>query len=596
LTTKRVERRLAAVLAADVAGYSRLMGADEEGTLARLKAVRTSLVDPTIASHRGRIVKTTGDGFLVEFASAVDAVCGAVEIQRALADHNVSMPQDQRIEIRIGIHVGDIIIDDNDIFGDGVNIAARLEGIAEVGGVCMSNDALRQVRGKVDIVCDDMGPQPLKNIAEHIQAWRVRLDGQNAAKSQPGRLPDQTSVLALPDKPSIAVLPFQNMSGDQEQEYFADGIVEDIITALSRFKSLFVIARNSSFTYKGKAVDIKQVGHELGVRYVLEGSVRKANGRMRITGQLIDSATGTHLWADRFDGKLEDVFELQDQVTASVAGELVTQVQFAEMERARRKSTSNLDAYDCYLRGIANVWTWTKDSNEAARAYFLKAIELDENFALAYAFAGQIYVLRKQARWMVDISRETAEAVRLARRAIELGQGDDVALCMGGFILAFIAGELDLAAECISRGLSLNNNLALGWHFSGWVHLYLGEHKVSLEHQRQAMRLSPRDPNVPQVKNAQAFAHFFEGQYAEAARLAERLTEEFPHFLPAWRIMAISNALGGDPALTDKAVKKALELDPSGRVSILTSQLFPLRRLEDRERWKEGLLRAGFPP
>jgi TolB-like protein/class 3 adenylate cyclase len=547
-----VQRRLAAVLAADVAGYSRLMGADEEGTLSRLKAVRTSLVDPAIAFHRGRIVKTTGDGLLVEFASAVDAARGAEEIQRAMAYQNISVPQNRRIELRIGIHVGDIIVDDDDIFGNGVNVAARLEGIAEAGGICMSNDAYRQVRGKVDFVCDDMGPQLLKNIAEPMQAWRVRLDGQSAAKAQPVLAP----ALALPDKPSIAVLPFQNMSDDQQQEYFADGIVEDIITALSRFKSLFVIARNSSFTYKGKAVDIKQVGRELGVRYVLEGSVRKAGEKVRITGQLIDSATGTHLWADRFDGKLEDVFELQDQITASVAGELVTQVQFAEMERARRKSTSNLDAYDCYLRGIANVWTWTKDSNETARTYFLRAIELDDNFALAYAFAGQIYVLRKQARWMVDVSQESAEAVRLARRAIELGQEDDVALCMGGFILAFIAGELDLAAECISRGLSLNNNLALGWHFSGWVRLYLGEHKVSLEHQRQAMRLSPRDPNVPQVRNAQAFAHFFEGQYAEAARLAERLTEEFPHFLPAWRIMAMSNALGGDPALTDKAVKK----------------------------------------
>ena len=547
-----MQRRLAAVLAADVAGYSRLMGADEEGTLSRLKAVRTSLVDPAIAFHRGRIVKTTGDGLLVEFASAVDAARGAEEIQRAMAYQNISVPQNRRIELRIGIHVGDIIVDDDDIFGNGVNVAARLEGIAEAGGICMSNDAYRQVRGKVDFVCDDMGPQLLKNIAEPMQAWRVRLDGQSAAKAQPVLAP----ALALPDKPSIAVLPFQNMSDDQQQEYFADGIVEDIITALSRFKSLFVIARNSSFTYKGKAVDIKQVGRELGVRYVLEGSVRKAGEKVRITGQLIDSATGTHLWADRFDGKLEDVFELQDQITASVAGELVTQVQFAEMERARRKSTSNLDAYDCYLRGIANVWTWTKDSNETARTYFLRAIELDDNFALAYAFAGQIYVLRKQARWMVDVSQESAEAVRLARRAIELGQEDDVALCMGGFILAFIAGELDLAAECISRGLSLNNNLALGWHFSGWVRLYLGEHKVSLEHQRQAMRLSPRDPNVPQVRNAQAFAHFFEGQYAEAARLAERLTEEFPHFLPAWRIMAMSNALGGDPALTDKAVKK----------------------------------------
>ena len=285
MTGERVERRLAAVLAADVAGYSRQMGIDEEGTLARLKAVRKTLIDPTIAAHRGRIVKTTGDGMLVEFASAVDAVRGAVEIQNSIANRNASVPQDQRLEFRIGIHVGDIIADDNDIFGDGVNVAARLESIAEPGGVCMSNDAYRQVRGKVEIVCDDMGPQRLKNIAEPMQAWRVRLLGQ--IQSGVGSATDEPKALPLPDKPSIAVLPFQNMSGDPEQEYFADGIVEDIITALSRFKSLFVIARNSSFTYKGNAIDIKQVGRELGVRYVLEGSVRKAGGRVRITGQLI---------------------------------------------------------------------------------------------------------------------------------------------------------------------------------------------------------------------------------------------------------------------------------------------------------------------
>jgi class 3 adenylate cyclase/TolB-like protein len=284
LAAEQVERRLAAVLAADVAGYSRLMGADEEGTLAWLKAVRKTLVDPAITSHRGRIVKTTGDGMLVEFASAVDAVRSAVEVQRRMAERNAPVPLDQRIEFRIGIHVGDIIIDDNDIFGDGVNIAARLEGIAEPGGVCMSDDAYRQVRGKVEIVCDDLGPQSLKNITEPMRAWRVKVDGQALVTAQRSSLESQPSALPLPDKPSIAVLPFQNMSGDPEQEYFADGMVEDIITALSQFKSLFVIARNSSFTYKGKAVDIKQVGRELGVRYVLEGSVRKSGNRVRITG------------------------------------------------------------------------------------------------------------------------------------------------------------------------------------------------------------------------------------------------------------------------------------------------------------------------
>src|SRR5215475_1890755 len=271
------------------------MGANEEGTLAQLKSIRTALVDPAIAAHRGNIVKTTGDGMLIEFASAVDAVRCAVEIQRSLAEQNTAVPQDQRIEFRIGVHVGDIIFDDDDIFGDGVNIAARLEGIAEPGGVCLSDDAYRQIRGKIEIVCDDLGPQLLKNIAEPMRAWRVRLGGQGTATAQPASPATQAPPLALPEKPSIAVLPFQNMSGDREQEYFADGMVEEIITALSRFKWLFVIARNSSFAYKGRAVDIKQVGRELGVRYVLEGSVRKAGARVRIAVLLIEATTATHL-------------------------------------------------------------------------------------------------------------------------------------------------------------------------------------------------------------------------------------------------------------------------------------------------------------
>ena len=340
MSEERVERRLAAILAADIAGYSRLMGANEEGTLAQLKSVRKALVDPTIAAHRGRIVKTTGDGILVEFASAVDAVHNAVEIQRSMAEQNTAVPQDQRIEFRIGIHVGDIIFDDNDIFGDGVNIAARLEGIAEPGGVCMSDDAYRQVRGKVEIACDDMGQQSLRNIAEPMRAWRVRLTGQAPSAVKSRLAMSQPQVLPPPDKPSIAVLPFQNMSGDPEQEYFADGMAEDIITALSRFKALFVIARNSSFTYKARAVDVKQVGRELGVRYVLEGSVRKAANRVRITGQLVDTATGAHLWADRFDGGLGDIFDLQDQVTESVVGAIAPAVEKAEIERAKRKPTA----------------------------------------------------------------------------------------------------------------------------------------------------------------------------------------------------------------------------------------------------------------
>ena len=588
--TERVERRLAAILAADVAGYSRLMGADEEGTLAQLKACRRALVDPKIAEHRGRIVKTTGDGVLVEFASAVDAARCAVDVQRGLTEQNSTVPQAQRIEYRIGIHLGDIILDDNDIFGDGVNIAARLEGIAEPGGVCVSDDVHRQIRGKIDSTLEDMGAQSLKNIAEPMRVWRIQIDG----KAMPTISARSTETLALPDKPSIAVLPFQNMSGDPEQDYFANGMVEEIITALSRFKSLFVIARNSSFTYKGKAVDIKQVGRELGVRYVLEGSVRKSGGRVRITGQLVDCMTGAHLWADRFEGKLENVFELQDQVTTRVVGELVTEVQSAEMQRATRKPTASLDAYDCYLRGLSHELKWSKEDARAALGYFLQAIKLDEHFALAYAWAGQTYSLRKQNRWMEDVAQESAEAIRLARRAIELGHGDDLALCMGGLILAYIGGELDFGAECIGRGLSMNTNLASGWEFSGWVHIFLGEPQTALEHLHRAKRLSPRSPGMMQVQLGVAGALFFGGQYGEAARVAEGITRAYPNFSPAWRFMAVSNALGGDQTLVVKATRRVLELDPTASVSALVSAI-PLRRPEDRERYKEGLLRAGFP-
>src|SRR6266478_1772756 len=381
LSSEHVERRLAAILAADVAGSCRLIGIDEEGTLARLKALRRTIFDPKIAEHHGRVVKTTGDGAIAEFASVVDAVRCADEIQRGMAEQNIDVPQDKRIELRIGIHVGDIIIEENDIFGDGVNIAVRLEGIAEPGGISISDDAHRQIRGKVDITFEDTGAQSLKNIAEPMLVRRVRI----APISSPAMVTKLSSKTAqplpLPDKPSIAVLPFQNLSGDPKQEYFADGMVEDIITGLSRSKSLFVIARHSTFTYKGKAVDIKQVGHELGVRYVLEGSVRKAGNRVRISGQLIDAATRTHLWADRFDSQLDDIFDLQDRVTMNVIGAISPPLERAEIDRAKRKPTESLQAYDYYLRALACVHEFTSEANPEALELTKIANDLDPKFA-----------------------------------------------------------------------------------------------------------------------------------------------------------------------------------------------------------------------
>src|SRR5215831_8193826 len=375
-------RRLAAILAADVAGYSRLMGADEEGTHERLKTLLRQLVDPKVKEHRGRIVKNTGDGMLVEFGSIVDAVRCAAEIQQAMRDCNTDIPEDKRISFRMGINLGDAIVEPDDIFGDGVNIAARLEALAEPGGICISRTVHDHIGERLPYSFEDIGEQLVKNIARPVHVYRIRL-GANAkavATGAPGTAPQ--SALPLPNKPSIAVLPFANMSGDPEQEYFADGMVDEIITALSRIRWLFVIARNSSFVYKGQAIDVKQVGRELGVRYALEGSVRKAGGRVRITAQLIEAATGSHLWADRFDGLLEDVFDLQDKVASSVAGVIEPTLRALEIGRVRRKRPESLDAYDLVLRALPHVYTVMPEEAQKAIPLLQRALAVEPDYGL----------------------------------------------------------------------------------------------------------------------------------------------------------------------------------------------------------------------
>jgi TolB-like protein/class 3 adenylate cyclase len=590
----REQRRLAAIVAADVVGYSLLMGRDESGTLARLRAHRTDLIDPAIAAHGGRIVKTMGDGLLLEFPSAVDATQCAIEVQMAMAVRNADVPEGERIVLRIGVNLGDIIIDGDDIHGDGVNVAARLEAEAPAGGIVLAGAVHDAVSSRVKATFDDLGDLALKNIERPVRAYRVRVEGAAAVSPSITPPPGTDATLALPDKPSIAVLPFQNMSGDPEQEYFADGMVEDIITGLSRAKELFVIARNSSFTYKGRAVDIKQVGRELGVRYVLEGSVRKAGGRLRITGQLIDAASGNHLWADRFDGALEDVFDLQDRITASVIGELTSRLQLAEMERARAKPTADLTAYDHYLRGVDQVYTWSKDGVAKALAYFQKAISLDRRYAQAYAQAALCYTLRKQSRWMDDMAAERTECVRLARHAIELGHDDSLALATGGFAMAYVGEDLDYAAECLALSLEVNPNLASAWQFSAWVHVYRGYPDEALKHVAMARRLSPRDPLTFQLTTVEGWAHFYAGRYAEAAGLAERLTRQVPKFLPALRMAAVSHAMNGNIAGANIARNQVLALDPAASISVL-SNVMPLRLPVDREKWVEALRVAGFP-
>jgi TolB-like protein/class 3 adenylate cyclase len=594
-----VERRLVAVLAADVAGYSRLMGADEEGTLDRLKAVRKAVVDPTITSHRGRIVKTTGDGMLVEFASAVDAARSAVEVQRSMAEQNTVVPQDQRIEFRIGIHVGDIIIDENDIFGDGVNIAARLEAIAEPGGVCLSDDAYRQIRGKVEIAYDDLGPQTLKNILEPMRAWRVRLGGQGSAAVKPVSLAHQAPTLALPDKPSIAVLPFQNMSGDPEQEYFADGVVEDIITALSRVKWLFVIARNSSFTYKGKAVDIRQIGRELGVRYVLEGSVRKGGNRVRITGQLIDASTGAHLWADRFDGDLNHIFELQDEVSATVANAIAPKLEQAETERSKQKPTQSLAAYDLLLRARASyrgtIWRPAGPAYvDEAHELLLRAIALDPEFAPAHAAAAFTFCIRKANNWVKDPLGEMEEADRFGRAAVRYGPDDPVALCKVGHTLAYVVRDLAAGLHCADRALALAPNLAIANLYGAFVCVWSGDTESAIGRLSRAMRLSPLDPMHFAMQGMMAHAHFHAGRYSEAVRWAEASRSGQPDDHTAARIVAASYAMAGDAEQAQRALVHLKRIDPMLRVSTLRNVLGPYRP-EALARYEEGLRLAGLP-
>jgi TolB-like protein/class 3 adenylate cyclase len=589
LTGERVERRLAAVLAADVAGYSRMMGLDEEGTLARLKAVRKDLVNPALASHRGRIVKTTGDGVLVEFASAVDAVRCAVEIQRGVTRQNDGVPQDARIEFRIGIHVGDIIIDDNDIFGDSVNIAARLEQIADPGGVCISDDAQRQIRAKVDFAFDDMGPLALKNISEPMRAWRMRVGDEKVTKQA---LAEARPSLALPDKPSIAVLPFQNMSGDPEQEYVADGMVEDIITALSRFKSLFVIARNSSFTYKGRAVDEKQVGRELGVRYVLEGSVRKAGDRLRITGQLIDAATGGHLWADKFEGDLLDVFKLQDSVATSVVGAVAPRLIAADAERARRKPPETWDSYDFYLRGIALFVQHTPETTDQALEFLRKAASLNPEFALAHIRVAACLLVRPMHGGRSLTVEESSEALQRANRALALDEDDEWVLGWASLVFVALNGEVDRGSDLVDRALAINPNFSSAWNARGWISVMLGDGVRAMDAFDRATRLNPADDwTVVTAMQGKMSALWVMDRYGEAFEMADRLLARRPNDLRGW---FMKYHIDPDPSSAADAGHRIRALYPQLRSSDLR-RLFFMQSAKHRAIIEEKIIRLDLP-
>ena len=582
-----MERRLAAVLAADVVGYSRLMGNDEIGTLATLKALRRDLIDPTISEHRGRIVKTTGDGLLAEFSSAVDAVSCAMQVQMEMAA-NVS-ENAQQIFLRIGINVGDIIVDGDDIFGDGVNVASRVESECEPGSIYISSNAFEQVRGKMSFAFEDLGEKSLKNINRPVRLYAVKPPTLSVAKSfiDPGK------PLPLPDKPSIAVLPFQNMSSDAEQEYFADGVVEELITALSRFRQLFVIARNSSFTYKGRAVDVKQVGRDLGVKYVLEGSVRKAGNRLRITGQLIDATTGNHLWADRFDGALEDIFDLQDKITLNVIGAIEPRLREAEIERARNKRPENLDAYDCVMRAMPAFWSADAEARKDALQFLERAIAIDPRYALAKALAAWCHAQNIAYHGTPEFLQERSEAIRLAEEAVRLDSEDPMVLTALGAAYS-IARRAAQASPLIEKALILNPNSAWTWQRSGWLKLYLGQFDTAIEHFDQSIRISPLD-----VLNFNAFfgigcSHFGGFRYEEAVAWLDKSLAARPSAVFVYRVLA--SALAHLDRLDEarQAVNTFRGAFPEVTISRIVETL-PMNSQEYVNRFCEGIRKAGLP-
>jgi TolB-like protein/class 3 adenylate cyclase/tetratricopeptide (TPR) repeat protein len=583
LAIDRVERKLSAILAADVAGYSRLMGIDEEGTLSRLTMHRRDVFDPSIARNRGRIVKTTGDGLLAEFTSVVDAVRCAVEVQTDMASRNSGEVEGKRIAFRIGINVGDIVEQDGDIFGDGVNIAARLEGIAEPGGICVSARVQEDAAGKVNFAFEDMGEQALKNIARPVHAFRLRL-------ANPGALGGATQ-LTSPDKPSIAVMPFQNMSGDPEQEYFGDGIAEDIITAVSKLRGFLVIARNSTFAYKGRASDVRQVAGELGVRYVLEGSVRKAGERLRVTGQLIDATTGSHIWAERYDRPVADIFAVQDEITASVVAAIEPQLYAAENLRLQSKPPESLDAWGCVVRAMPYIWTWVSQNDDSGLNLLNRAIELDPGYARARSLLAWIFATRV-ALGNMDYERGISDSLVLAQRAIELDPDDPWAHLAAAYVY-LLSRQFGPAVEELNEALQRNPNFAFARLFLASAYGYAGLAEEGLRQLEIATRLSPRDHSQAANLSIEGLCHLVAGRYVEAATAERRAVQLRPNYGMAWRTLTAAAGLAGDVELARQGLAECKRLQPNVSIAWI-EKYYPMIRVEDRARYIEGLRRAGL--
>jgi TolB-like protein/class 3 adenylate cyclase len=596
----RDQRKLAAIVAADVVGYSRLMGRDESGTLARLREHRAERLDPVLKKYGGRLVKLAGDGALVEFASAVDALSAAIEFQQAMVEHNRGQPAETQLVYRMGLHLGDLLVDDDDLYGDSVNIAARLEAEAPAGGVLISRTVHEAVTGRLQATFDDLGNLALKNIERPVQVFRVKWqpeDWQPSATSNAvgaGASQFAPTSLSLPDKPSIAVLPFQNMSGDPEQEYFVDGLVEDVITALSRNKSLFVIARNSSFSYKGKSLDIRQVGRELGVRYLLEGSVRKAANRIRITGQLVECDTGAHLWADKFDSPLEDVFELQDRVATTVAAAIEPSVTQAEVTRARRKPTENLLAYDWLLRAIGEQRFTSREHVDRGIAFARRALGLDPQFARAYAYLAFLTLHRRIYGWMQDESREVAEGVHFAHQAVRLEPNDPVVLTDAAFALTHLNADIASSIPWLDRSIALNPNSAYAFGLGAVVRTLAGQYETAEQHVDLALRLSPFDPMIYAFYAARGASHLLRRQLPQAILWLRRSSQENPLHGPTFLNLTSALAHAGRLDEARAALQQALELRPMIGQKWLRARRY-YQREDDYEYILEGARLAGLP-
>jgi adenylate cyclase len=583
-----VSRRLVAVFAADVEGYSRLMGADEVGTLKALTE-RRAILDKLIGDHGGRIANTAGDSVLAEFGSAVDAVQCAVEAQTALAEANASLTLDRRICFRIGIHVGDVMVRGGDLFGDGVNIAARLQALAQPGGVCVSGTTYEQVRKVLPVAFTDMGLQQVKNIEDPIRAYAARELAEAIRSAAVAE--DSLRPLPLPDKPSIAVLPFQNMSGDPEQEYFADGMVEEIITALSRFKWLFVIARNSSFTFKGHAVDIKEVGRRLGVRYVLEGAVRKASGKVRITGQLIDAVTGAHLWADRFERDLTDVFALQDEVTVAVVSAIQPKLLQTEIEMARRRRPENLTAYDFYLQALPQYYLTTREGVTETLRLAHRALELDPRFGLVAAMAGMCHMRNVYWGFTADPQFDRKEAVRLLRLALSLDDGDPETLARAAIISAYMVGDSESEIEMADRAVALNPNSFTAWNGRGHVYRIAGLPEEAVPSLERAIRVSPVDPRLFLTFSGIAQALIELRRFDEAITAGKKALRQNPSYSLAYRLLASAFAHLGRDNEAREAVARVLETDPAFTISAMIAR----GGQSNSKLTIEGLRKAGLP-